>query len=262
MALDRPYWDALYANADTGWDLGGPSTPLKTYIDGLTDRDLRILIPGAGRGYEAEYLHRAGFANVHVVDLSEAPLRDLHARCPDLPQEHLHQGDFFAHEGTYDRILEQTFFCALDPSLRPRYVERMHHLLAPGGALVGVLFDDPLGPSGPPFGGTPAEYAPLFAAKFPGVTFEPCYNSIKPRAGREVWLHAVKQEAYTPIDCSLYDHYEAAATLKQNVRLTLADGTVAEGRIVDLFIRDGAEHLRLHDGTEVRLDRITALAVD
>jgi transcriptional antiterminator Rof (Rho-off) len=261
MDLDRAYWDALYANAETAWDLGGPSTPLKAYIDQLSDRDLEILIPGAGRAYEAEYLHRSGFRNVHVVDLSDAPFRDLLARCPDFPQEHLHAGDFFQHEGRYDRILEQTFFCALDPAVRPRYVERMHHLLKPEGKLVGVLFDDTLGVEGPPFGGSAAEYALLFGVHFPGVTFERCYNSIKPRAGRELWMKAVKEAAYTPIDCSLYDHYEAAATLKQQVQLTLADGSTAEGRITDLFIQDAAEHLRLDNGRTIRLDRITGLAV-
>ena len=29
-------------------------------------------------------------------------------RCPDFPQDHFLVGDFFTHEGAYDRILEQT----------------------------------------------------------------------------------------------------------------------------------------------------------
>jgi len=30
---------------------------------------------------------------------------------------------------------------------------------------------------------------------------EACHNSIKPREGRELWLGALKNETYLPIDC-------------------------------------------------------------
>ena len=67
-------------------------------------------------------------------------------------------------------------------------------------------------------------------------------------------------EPYRPIDCSLYDHYEAWATLRTVVHLehVSEDGTphISEGRIVDLFLRGKEEWLRLDDDTEVRLDRI------
>lgn len=192
MPLDSTYWNDRYVTRDTGWDLGGPSTPLKAYIDQLEDKSLRILFPGAGRAYEAEHAHRQGFRNVFVMDLTDAPFKDLLSRCPDFPKAHLITGDFFAHEGRYDRIVEQTFFCALDPSLREAYVAKMSDLLVPGGALVGLLFNDPLNQDQPPFGGTRAEYMPLFRTHFPDVSMEPCYNSIAPRAGRELWLRAVE----------------------------------------------------------------------
>jgi SAM-dependent methyltransferase len=193
MALDRTYWESRYHERDTGWDLGGPSAPLKAYIEQLTDKDLRILIPGAGRAYEAEHLRRLGFRQVFVIDLTDAPYADLLARCPDFPKDHLLVGDLFQHKGQYDRIIEQTCFCAIDPALRAAYVKKMHELLAPGGRLVGVLFDDPhpaRGPDGPPFGGSKAEYEALFKPLFPQVSFMPCYNSIPPRAGRELWVCA------------------------------------------------------------------------
>ena len=67
-------------------------------------------------------------------------------------------------------------------------------------------------------------------------------------------------DSYQPIDCSLYDHYEAWATLRTVVRLehVAQDDApqVSEGRIVDLFLRGKEEWLRLDDDTEVRLDRI------
>lgn len=190
MELNADFWGARYAEGDTRWDLGAVSTPLKAYFDQLTDKGLRILIPGGGRSYEAEYLHRLGFTEVYVIDLTDAPFKDLLSRCPDFPASHMIIGDLFRHEGAYDRIIEQTFFCALDPRLRTDYVRKMHALLVPGGVLAGVLFDAPLNTDEPPFGGSRAEYLERFAERFQDLYIEPCYNSIPPRAGREVWLRA------------------------------------------------------------------------
>lgn len=256
MQLDHTFWNDRYLTGETGWDLGGPSTPLKEYLDQLPDKDLRILIPGGGKAWEAEYAHRLGFKNVLVIDLTDAPFKELLDRCPVFPKEHLIVGDFFAHQGQYDRILEQTFFCALDPALRSRYVRHMPTLLAPGGKLVGVLFDDPLNTDKPPFGGSRAEYEHVFAGHFASVSFTPCHNSIAPRAGRELWLCAIQSAVYEPIDCSLYDTYEAAATKREHVHLTMNDDVIHDGIIVDLYIRDKAEWLRLDNGTELRLDGI------
>jgi hypothetical protein len=192
MQLDKDFWGSLYERGETGWDVGAPTAPLRAYIDQLTDKHLRILFPGAGRAWEAEYAHRLGFTNVFVLDLADAPFQDLLARCPDFPKEHLITGDFFSHEDRYDRIIEQTFFCALDPALRPAYVRQMHALLCPGGKLAGVLFDSVPNLQGPPFGGSEAEYRALFSPLFPGVTLARCHNSIAPRAGRELWLDAKK----------------------------------------------------------------------
>jgi Thiopurine S-methyltransferase (TPMT) len=50
------YWTNRYNDQSTGWDIGYPSTPLKEYIEQLTNKNIHILIPGAGNAYEAEYL--------------------------------------------------------------------------------------------------------------------------------------------------------------------------------------------------------------
>jgi len=88
----------------------------------------------------------------------------------------------------YDLILEQTFFCALNPSLRKTYFEKTSSLLKLGGKLVGVLFDDVLNTDMPPFGGNKEEYLSYIGPSFKIKVLEPCYNSIKPRAGRELFI--------------------------------------------------------------------------
>ena len=108
--------------------MGAPSPALVQYFNNLNDKQLRILIPGAGNSYEAEYLFRNGFSNVTVLDFSEKALENFSNRCPDFPEQQLIQMDFFHHQGTYDFIVEQTFFCALNPELRKSYVEKMNEI--------------------------------------------------------------------------------------------------------------------------------------
>ena len=160
-------------------------------MDQLEDKSIRILIPGCGHGHEAEYLHVNGFTNVHILDLSAEPHNAFQKRVAGFPVENIHKGDFFEHDGTYDLILEQTMFCAIDPSLRTKYAETVNRLLAPGAKLVGLLFDFPL-ESGPPFGGDKMEYMTYFEPYFSTLHIEPCYNSIAPRKGNELFIKLAK----------------------------------------------------------------------
>lgn len=193
MTLNAEYWTSRYRAGETGWDAGSITTPLKHYFDQLTNKQLTVLLPGAGNAYEAEYLFNLGFKNTVVVDVSSEPLKNLKQRVPQWPAGQLIEGDFFEHEGVYDLIIEQTFFCALDPSLRTAYAEKMHELLKPDGKLVGLLFNDKLNVDRPPFGGNEIEYRHYFQPYFHFKVFEACYNSIPPRAGRELFINLQKK---------------------------------------------------------------------
>lgn len=192
MDLNKRYWEKRYEEGTTGWDTGGPTKPLTDYIDQVGNKDLKILIPGAGNAYEAEYLFQKGFNNVYVIDMAKQPLENLKERAPNFPDDQLKQEDFFKHQGSYDLILEQTFFCAIDPASRTSYVKKAEEILNPGGKLVGVLWSVPMNEEQPPFGGSMDEYMALFSPQFHINTLESCYNSIKPRMGREVFIHLTK----------------------------------------------------------------------
>jgi len=189
---DEYYWTERYQNGQTGWDAGSATAPLTAYVDQLTDKTTKILIPGGGNSYEAEYLHQQGFTQVHVLDISPLPLQNFKHRVPTFTPEHIIEQDFFAHHGQYDLILEQTFFSTFPPSMRPQYAQHMHKLLKVGGKLVGVLFQDALFQDHPPFGGYKDDYLPVFKGLFAINYFETCYNSIPPRAGRELFIHMTK----------------------------------------------------------------------
>ncbi|HBL80525.1 MAG TPA: SAM-dependent methyltransferase [Aequorivita sp.] len=193
MNYYEAFWNHKYLSGETGWDIGQVSTPIKEYIDQLSDKNLKILIPGGGNSYEAEYLFENGFNNVFVVDISSIPLKNLAERIPSFPKENLLHADFFELEDTFDLILEQTFFCALDPSLREAYTDKMHQLLKPDGKLVGLLFNIPLNDDKPPFGGNKDEYENLFSEKFKIEKMETAYNSIPPRARNELFFKLRKK---------------------------------------------------------------------
>ncbi|WP_353076850.1 SAM-dependent methyltransferase [Flavobacterium sp.] len=187
MLLNKEYWEERYESATTNWDVGDVSTPLKAYIDQLKDKNTRILIPGAGNAYELDYLIEKGFQNVFVIDYAKHPLDTIIKRNKSL-EKHLIHDDFFNHDGRYDLILEQTFFCALQPNLRPNYVAKMHNLLSESGKISGLLFNFPLTEEGPPFGGSVEEYVNLFSNMFLIKTLELAYNSIKPRTNKELFF--------------------------------------------------------------------------
>lgn len=192
MKLNASFWNDLYLTNDIGWDIGYVSPPLQQYFDQLTDKSLKILIPGGGNSYEAEYLFANGFTNVYVADLSTTALQNIKQRIPDFPEHQLIHGNYFDLNTSFDLIIEQTFFCAISPSLRKDYVKQTHRLLAPQGKLAGLLFDVPLNDDQPPFGGSKEEYTTLFSPYFDIQLMEPCYNSIEKRANSELFIKMVK----------------------------------------------------------------------
>ena len=193
MDLNKNFWDLRYQNNEIGWDIGYISTPLKKYIDQLTDKNIKILIPGGGNSYEAEYLHNLGFKNVFVVDISPTALTNLKNRVPDFPKNHLINIDFFKLNNSFDLILEQTFFFVLTPKLRDNYVLKMNQLLRPNGKLVGLLFNIPLNKDRPPFGGTKKEYLSYFKNYFKIEIMELSYNSISERTNNELFIKLIKK---------------------------------------------------------------------
>jgi thiopurine S-methyltransferase len=90
----RSFWNNRYQTGETAWDIGYPSPPLKEYLDQIADKSLRILIPGAGNAWEAEYAWKQGFSRVEVVDIAPDAVSAFKQRVPDFPASQLHLLDF------------------------------------------------------------------------------------------------------------------------------------------------------------------------
>lgn len=193
MKLDAAYWDERYVQGTIPWDIGYASPAIKRYFEKV-DKKAKILIPGAGKAYEAAWLMEQGFTTVYVCDWAEHAIAYLIEKVPDFPKEHLIVGDFFKLEDQFDYIIEQTFFCALDPSMREAYTQKMHELLKPGGKLVGLLFASYFEKDGPPFGGTKDAYLQLFTPYFKVLHMDITPHSIPPRMGNELFFETERKD--------------------------------------------------------------------
>ncbi|MHB1920825.1 MAG: methyltransferase domain-containing protein [Chitinophagaceae bacterium] len=194
--LNEDFWDQRYLMSQTGWDLGGICPALKDFFDQLPAKNLRILIPGAGNSYEAEYLRNLGFHQITVLDISFVVTEQVKTKFSAFPDflPKVICMDFFQHQGEYDLIVEQTFFSALEPALRPTYFQKMRSLLAPGGQLAGLLFERSFDPPGPPFGGSLPEYQLLWAPYFEPLRMGPCLSSHPSREGTEVFFQLISKD--------------------------------------------------------------------
>ena len=190
---EAKFWQQRYEKDSIGWDMGVVSPPLKAYIDQMPDsvKDQAILVPGAGNAYEVGYLHEQGFTNVTLVDFAPAPIQAFAKRYPNFPTEHLLCADFFTlspEQCQFDLVIEQTFFCAINPARRDEYVEQMAALLKPNGKLIGLLFDKEFGRDEPPFGGTKQEYQRRFERHFEIDIMTSSNNSHPARQGSELFI--------------------------------------------------------------------------
>ncbi len=186
------YWENKYIKNQTGWDIGYIATPIKEYFDQLEDKTVKILIPGAGNAYEVEYLYNTGFKNVFLLDFSDSAINNFIKRTSHFPNNQIIKDDFFSHKEQYDIVIELAFFSSIKKEIRKNYASKMYDLLLPKGKLIGLLFNHEFGNNFPPFGGTKEEYIKLFNPYFNIKTMDIAYNSIKPRANRELFIQLIK----------------------------------------------------------------------
>ena len=195
QSMDRKdFWEERWQSQQTGWDIGYPSPAIVSFIEKNIDPSSKILIPGCGNAYEAEYLSNKGFKNITLIDIAPKAVAILKEKFQDFSSIEIYNEDFFDFSNSnFDLVVEQTFFCAIPPSVRPNYAMKMAEILKENGELVGLLFNREFEQEGPPFGGTVEEYIEIFNPYFDILKIEICGNSIPPRQGNELWIHFKKK---------------------------------------------------------------------
>jgi methyl halide transferase len=187
-------WQRHYDENDLGWDLGQVAPPFVRMWEEEKLPVGKVLIPGCGRGHEVLFLAGNGF-EVTGVDYSEGAVTHLKNALSErnLEGRVFHQ-DFFSlddsHDGIYDLVIEQTFFCAISPRERPDYVQNVSRMLKPGGMLVGLFYHtDKEG--GPPYNTTCEDIETNFSEKFKILQLEKETMSAEQRKDKE-WLAILK----------------------------------------------------------------------
>ncbi|KAF2133778.1 S-adenosyl-L-methionine-dependent methyltransferase [Dothidotthia symphoricarpi CBS 119687] len=166
---------------------------------------LRVLVPGCGKGYDVALFAAHGYdayglevsahatqaAKRYVGEAGDGPLEGEYIAARAVgpwnkdAKRAIVSGDYFddawlgeikgweAEKG-FDVIYDNTFLCALPPSLRPRWAARTASLLAPSGSLICLEFPThkPASSGGPPWSLPPTVHAELL--KRPGEDIE--YN--------------------------------------------------------------------------------------
>jgi hypothetical protein len=187
-------WERAWQEGRTRWDAGESPPALHELLamDGLPRG--RAFVPGAGSGYDVFTLAEAGYPTVGLDVAPTAAKRFASLRAErDLPPEaaQLRVDDFFAFDSPpFELWWDYTFLCALQPSERERWADRVDALVAPAGEVATLIFpsvDRPLTEDGgPPFPLTPEHVRGLLEPRgWVATHLEPPRRSHPGREGKE-----------------------------------------------------------------------------
>jgi SAM-dependent methyltransferase len=183
-------WRRYYQEEKTAWDLGEPSPPFVRLYQEKGIQKGKIAIPGCGKGHEVLYFAREGF-EVTAIDFADEALDIVKKRLDESGlKAELIKDDFLKLSprlnGSFDCILEQTCYCAIEPLRRADYVRSAYRLLRDGGQYIALFYDiDNL--DGPPFGTSREDVRHRFSPYFKLEGLEKSARSHERRAGKE-WL--------------------------------------------------------------------------
>ena len=191
----------IYYSRDSG-DSWIQSTGVPRAIDGYNSSWVTIASSSTGQFVVAGNHHFSGYYNgyfdsdgkkrlmlifnLQLIYSFVIPVAILKEKFRSNPYITILCGDFFQHKGSYDYIVEQTFFCAIDPDLREAYAQQTHDLLRTNGKIIAILFNRSF-EGGPPFGGSEEEYVQLFTPNFNILFLEANQQSIPQRMGSELF---------------------------------------------------------------------------
>jgi len=183
----KEFWETLYLQQDTPWDLGQPAPPFEKLL-AVRGQSLvrgKMAVLGCGRGHDAALFARYGF---DVTGFDMAPKAIEEAKGLYGHQVRFIQADIFrldpVYFGQFDWVLEHTCFCAISPSLRRAYAKTVTQLLKPGGGLIGLFWaHGRIG--GPPYSTSRNELDQLFSPNFRIQLLEKTPFSVSDRQGQE-----------------------------------------------------------------------------
>src|SRR5690242_4158652 len=193
MDVNQPEkWDANYEQGTDGWDLGRPTPVFQRLLQKQALPPGRIIVLGAGRGYDAREFARQGFQVTAVDFSSQAAQAMRRLASAEAPVEILQQDLFTLPESfdhSFDYVLEYTCFCAIDPTRRAEYADLVTRLLKAEGMYIDLAFPLDGRKGGPPFAVSVKEVIDLFQARsFKLISREKPVESVPRRRNAEELL--------------------------------------------------------------------------
>ena len=193
------FWDKKYILNESSWDIGYPTPIFVNWFNNNNNNNKKkkILIPGCGKGHDAFFLANKGH-DVYALDFSieAVKIMERRAKLENISINILNQSifDMENYYGKFDIILEYTFFCAINPEKRLKYIETAYNLLVNNGLFLGILLPikKALNEGGPPFGVDVFEAIKMFEKYFELIKCSYSELSIPPRAGNEKFIHMKK----------------------------------------------------------------------
>ncbi|GAB2265471.1 trans-aconitate methyltransferase 1 [Dionaea muscipula] len=183
-------WDRCWEEAMTPWDLGQPTPILLHLLQTDSIPSGRTLVPGCGSGYDVIALAcpERCVIGLDISDIAISKARELSSASPNGKYCTFLKADFFHWNPTelFDLIFDYTFFCAIEPAMRPAWARHTSNLLKPDGELITLMFpiDDHVG--GPPYKASVSDYEDvLHPLGFQAVLIEENKLAVGHRKGRE-----------------------------------------------------------------------------
>jgi len=183
------FWENIYLGDDAGWDLG-ESTPVFDKISDALPLG-KVCIIGCGRGYDAVMFAKKGF-EVTAIDFAPSAISALQSLASGAGvMINIVENDIFLlisqFNCEFDYVIEQTCFCAINPSRREEYEQLVKTIIKPNGKLIGLWFplDKPMVDGGPPWGTTISEVKSIFYDGWKIENEEFPELSVSPRKNRE-----------------------------------------------------------------------------
>lgn len=148
-------WEQLWKEGVIPWDAQGVTPVVSQLLKENKIRSGRALVPGCGSGYDVVAM-ASPTRTVLGLDISKTALQqaELFAeKSPNAEFVEFQNADFFSFvpEAKFDVVFDYTFFCALEPSLRQSWAEKMADVLAVDGELITLMFPLDEHEGGPPY---------------------------------------------------------------------------------------------------------------
>ncbi|KAG6475436.1 hypothetical protein ZIOFF_064656 [Zingiber officinale] len=155
-------WEKCWEEGVTPWDLGQTTPVVHQLVQSGSLPKGRALVPGCGSGYDVVAI-ASPERFVVGLDISSIAIKKAKEGSSSLPNANhftFVEADFFHWQPTekFDLIFDYTFFCAIDPNMRPAWAEKMRELLNPDGELITLIYLISGKEGGPPYNCTVDDY--------------------------------------------------------------------------------------------------------